>query len=107
MWRAPTRRRLPRLKTASRKRKTRKRKIRRRKGKRRRILPAFPNKDLRQRDGKKYKRSEKDLFRSFCTFLLPNRVTSEYPYVVARERLRGFARGQPLAYARGPVSMYY
>src|SRR5262252_7720172 len=84
MRRASTRRRLPRLITASRKRKTRKRKIRRRKGKRRKILPAFPNRDRRQRDGKKYKRSEKGLFRSFCTFLLPNRVTSGHRYGAAR-----------------------
>src|SRR6266511_4231754 len=102
MRRAPTRRRLPKLKTAS-----RKRKIRRRKGKRRKILPAFPNKDRRQRDGKKYKRSEKGLFRSFCTFLLPNRFTSGHRYGAARERLRCFALGQQLAYARGAVSMYY
>src|SRR5262245_31945136 len=55
--RAPTRRRPPKLKTASRKRKTRKRKIRRRKKRIRKILQAFPNKDRRQRYGKKYKRS--------------------------------------------------
>src|SRR5215510_7348653 len=89
MRRKPTRRRLPKLITASRKRKTRKRKIRRRKGKRRKILPAFPNKDRRQRDGKKHKRSEKGLFRSFCAFPLPNRVTSGPRYGAARERLRG------------------
>src|SRR4029453_9836161 len=70
MRRPSTSRQLPKLKTASRKRKTRKRKIRRRKGKRRKILPASPNKDRRQRDGEKYKRSEKRPFSLLLYFSL-------------------------------------